>query len=628
MVKKNQSPTSIKTFLFTVNTSETNFLLLDKIRLMTLYIITLAALFGGIANMIILLKDEDPLSAYILLGALLFMVAGIALFWWKRDIKIIQSLFFIALLVIITDVIVEAGNRYGLGTFYIFSLLSISYLLLNQSYGIFLPLYFFIGMMIRLTLGNYSADSIFNNPDIISRFILILSLHVFLVIMAGVLLDYIIEHLYHLAMYDQVTLLPNRGKFMEVMKEQKSVCSKKNKTFVLLGVKMVSFSRLSPHLSQEKGDALLKETGRRISQILSTASINSRWSGSLFLSILEGIPKERVMDLSHELLEILKLPFSVESRKYKLEFIIGITEFPEDTKNGGSLVENILSLVQQRQKQENQVHIFDSEQLKNTQKRIQLSEALKKADLDTEFHLIYQPIISLKNNKCTGAEVLLRWTHPVKGPIEPEDFIPLAEENGIIHAISRWLIKRVLKDISQLRQQTEDQDILISVNLSIQDLKEQDFTSFVKKLFTQYQIPVRMVQFEFTEKVLMDENPPIKENLNALSTLGFRLSIDDFGTGYSSLGYLQRFPLDSIKIDKSFTSQIKSIPKKNYPVIDAIISLGHALGIKVIAEGVETEEQAQYLSAKHCQFSQGWLYSKGLPLSSFIASLQKNKKNP
>jgi len=623
MGKKKDSIATIKNFLFTVKTSETQFLLLDKIRLLTLYLITLATLFGGIFNIFILLEDEDPLSAFILMIPVLLMIAGVLIFWWKRDIKKIQNLFFVALLIILTDVIVEAGNRYGLGVFYMFSLLSISYLLLNQSYGVFLPLYFFLGMMIRLTLGGYPADSIFNRPDIISRFTVLLGLHVFLVIMAGLLLEYIIAHLYKLALFDQVTQLPNRDKFLEMLEEKEKACSKKKGSFFLLGIKMVRFSQLSPHLSQQKGDELLKETGRRIKQILSSASINSRWSGSLFLSILENVPESEVISLSRELLEILKLPYTLDNHKIKLDFIIGLTQYPGDISIGGSLVENILSLMQLKQQQIDKIHIFDKERLKTVQNRLQLSESMKMADLDTEFHLLYQPKISLQDESCCGAEVLLRWTHPEKGPIAPDEFIPLAEENGMILNISKWLIKKVLKDIGQLSQQVPQsiENLSISINISIQDLKEKDFSSNIAKWFSRYGVPARQVEFEITERVLMDENPFIKKNLADLSEMGFRLSIDDFGTGYSSLSYLQRFPFHSIKIDRSFVSRIESSSDKTYPVIDAIISMALALKLEIIAEGVETEEQARYLTGRCCQSAQGWLYDKGLPLTAFINSL-------
>lgn len=611
---------SIKTFLFYMKSSEKHLKLLDKVRLMTLYVIILGTLMGGVYNCIILFRDKDPFSAFILLGAISFMISGVFLFWWKRNIKIIQIMFFWALMIILTDVILEAGNRYGLGTIYMLTLLSISYLLLNQSYGIFLPVYFFVGMMIRLSLGNYPADSIFNRPDIVSRFTVILGLHVFVVIMASVLIDLIINHLYKLALFDQVSQLPNRIKFMEILEDRKQTNEKHKAGFYVLGIKIVRFGQLSSHISQFKGDIILEETGRRIKQVLPKKAPVSRWSGSLFLAILEDLPEDQLNLMCKELLEFLKLPYTLKKDKFKLNFLVGITRYPEDLDARASLLENILSLFQYKKNQINTLLLYDKEQQKQVVNSYQLQEALKMADLETEFHLLYQPKHSLSDDSCRGAEVLLRWTHPQKGPVSPVEFIPLAEESGMIVQITRWLINRVLKDIQQLKQQIPDLagESIISINLSIEDLKDLNFSSFLLRAFQDSLVPTSLIEFELTESILIDDDPAITANIEALYSMGFRLSIDDFGTGYSSLSYLQHFHVHSIKIDRSFIQFIQEGKDKRYPVIDAIISMARSLDLEVIAEGVERREQVQYLKEKGCHTAQGWLYNKGLPLSSFI----------
>jgi sensor c-di-GMP phosphodiesterase-like protein len=268
-----------------------------------------------------------------------------------------------------------------------------------------------------------------------------------------------------------------------------------------------------------------------------------------------------------------------------------------------------------------QVTFFNEEQLRKERQRFIISEALREADLDREFSLHYQPKILTSHGGCAGAEVLLRWNSSRMGPMPPAQFISVAEENGYIRLITRWILQRCFSDLKQIQDLPQAEGFVHAINLSVADLKDPAFLPTLQMIMAEKTVDPRFFEFELTEGMLIDENPQIRETLEGLTRMGFRLAIDDFGTGYSSLSYLNTLKVHNIKIDQSFIQQITGQPGESHPVVDAIISMGLAMGLEITAEGVETEAQYTYLKERGCQMVQGWLFSRALPLDVYQAYL-------
>jgi len=267
------------------------------------------------------------------------------------------------------------------------------------------------------------------------------------------------------------------------------------------------------------------------------------------------------------------------------------------------------------------IFFLNQDELIKEKFRFSLAESINCAVLDQEFFILYQPKVDLADMKCVGAEVLLRWNHPQLKLIYPDVFIPVAEEMGFIRTLTRWVIGRVVDDLNSGFNSDFflTHKLVIAINLSVADLKDRDLVPYIVEQVNRGSSCHDHIEFEITESMLIDDDPQIKENLAGIQKLGFRLSIDDFGTGYSSLSSLHTFQIDNLKIDQSFVRLITGGEMQApLPVLDAIISMGLSLGVELTAEGIETDEQAEYLRVRGCQTAQGWLYSKGLYLNEFI----------
>lgn len=326
--------------------------------------------------------------------------------------------------------------------------------------------------------------------------------------------------------------------------------------------------------------------------------------------------------------ESLAKPYVVQNGRSYIQLVSAVSRFPKDSSKSNKIVENVLALLDQEDMRPGNILFYNREYLKREQDRFRLVSSLNRADMDQDFHLVYQPKIDLNKRICVGAEVLLRWNSQELGEISPEIFIPLAEEIGLIQKITKWVIKtsfREIKLINEVATNPENQ-LVHAINLSVADLKSKYFVKFVTEELALSGCGPEQIELEMTETLMMENDPQVKDNLRAMKDLGFSIAIDDFGTGYSSLSYLHKLQVHNLKIDKSFTSQIdRDKNDSTTTIIDAIISMGVSLDLNLTAEGVETIEQSNYLKSKGCHTVQGWYYSKGLRLEKYIAYLRQTE---
>lgn len=290
--------------------------------------------------------------------------------------------------------------------------------------------------------------------------------------------------------------------------------------------------------------------------------------------------------------------------------------FPQTGFTLWKFKKNVLTLLENKKLVHGDIVFFNEKKIIQEQRRFSLREALDQADLDREFSLVYQPKINLNDKSVKGAEVLLRWEREGFGPVSPEDFIPIAEESGMIRTITHWVIETAFKNIAE----SQYDDLIFAINLSVLDLKGEDLLPFLRKTLKTNGISPEQIEFEVTEGIQVDFDPQIKRTFQELYNMGFRLAIDDFGTGYSSLSYLHRLKINNLKIDKSFV-QIVTEENQKYHIINAIISMD----LEITAEGVETEVQAEYLKKRGFDFAQGWFYSKGISWADFQSYRKKRK---
>ncbi len=399
--------------------------------------------------------------------------------------------------------------------------------------------------------------------------------------------------------------------------------------FALLGIKVLNYNRINAMMGTDQGDALLKQIGSRLAKNLPGVFLNGRWSGSLFVSVINGRSYREILAYAHTLLETLGNTYQLENRTVSMLFTVAVSRYPDDALTAKQLFGNVISLLDRNRNLPGDILFFNEENLKKQQYHFGLIEAMSKLDLDRDLHLGYQPKVNMDDFSCSGAEVLLRWTDANRGPIPPMVFIPLAEQTGFIKKITRWVIRRAMTDIcsESANAVLKKAGAVQAINLSVMDLKDRELLPFLRFELDSRQCCAGLIEFEITEGVMIDDDPQIHKNLDGILSLGFRLAIDDFGTGYSSLSYLHKIKMNTLKIDQSFVRELGAAALvDNRPVVDAIISMGLSLGLEIVAEGVENKNQAEYLLEHGCRKAQGWLYSRDLPFREYLEYLETHAR--
>ncbi len=425
------------------------------------------------------------------------------------------------------------------------------------------------------------------------------------------------------ANFDRLTDLPNRQMFHDRLEQSIRKARRAGGRIGLLFLDLDRFKEINDTLGHAMGDDLLKEAARRISACVRQSDTVARLGGDEFTVLLDDIHENRdIQRLTDAILKALSQPFNLGVETVFISTSIGVTFFPDDATDAETLLNNAdQAMYSAKADGRNRSHYFTSSMQERAQTRMRLVNDLHLALDQQQFSLVFQPIVDLHVGRVAKAETLLRWHHPVRGLVSPAEFIPLAEETGIIRALGDWVFHEATSQVAQWRSQF-DQDIQISVNISPAQLRHEglDLPSWASHLAHLGLLPQHVI-VEITEGLLMDsDDERIRQQLEAFRQTGVRVALDDFGTGYSSLSYLRKFNIDFLKIDQSFVANLHS-GSADHALCEAIILLAHKLGLKVVAEGIETADQYALLAQAGCDYGQGFLFSRPLAAPAFEALL-------
>ena len=417
------------------------------------------------------------------------------------------------------------------------------------------------------------------------------------------------DRLAYLAQFDTLTGLPNRHLFHDRLLQTMAQAKRSGHPMAMLFVDLDRFKLVNDTLGHGAGDKLLKEAAARLSRCVRTGDTAGRFGGDEFGAILMDLAKPGDAGLvAQKILDALAQPFNLDGQDAFISASIGITLFPNDGDNPEALVMNADTAMYRAKEQGRNIYqFFTREMNERALQRVQMEAALRRALERKEFLLHYQPKVDLKTGKICGLEALLRWRHPEKGVVLPGEFVPILEDAGLIVQVGEWAIREVCAQINAWRDASFSVPP-VTVNLSARQFQQKDLESTVRRILRETRVAPAFLQFELTESLLMQEPEAAARTLRGLRESGVKLSVDDFGTGYSSLAYLKRFPLDSLKIDRTFIRDITTDPE-DAAITLAIIGLAHNLNVKVVAEGVETREQLELLRKNGCDEIQGYLFS-------------------
>lgn len=434
------------------------------------------------------------------------------------------------------------------------------------------------------------------------------------------------------ALHDGLTGLPNRNLLAERM--ELAICqarSSSNYRYALLFIDLDRFKTINDSLGHLIGDRLLIEVSRLLQECLRESDIVARLGGDEFVILLDGIPDfEAAITIAERIQQQLQSPFIVEDHNIYTGASIGIVFGSSRYHNATDILRDAdIAMYRAKAKGKARYEIFDRAMYHETIKLIELENNLRLAVERKEFLLHYQPIICLKSNKLVGFEALIRWQHPVRGLVSPVEFIPIAEDTKLILSIGEWLLKEACQQLRRWQKKyasiPQISSLRMSINLASQQLQEPNFIDKLDRILQETGIDGSSLRLEITESALIEPGGSVQDTLQQIRKRNIKLSIDDFGTGYSSLSYLRRFPIDNLKIDRSFIEQMNS-DSENLEIVRVIITLAKTLGMDAISEGVETPQQLQQLKALGCEFGQGFLFAKPLT-SKVIESMWQNYPN-
>ena len=432
------------------------------------------------------------------------------------------------------------------------------------------------------------------------------------------------ERVHRLAHYDELTGLPNRSMFNQRLSHALAQARRNDKSLAILFIDLDRFKNINDPLGHEAGDRVLKGVAQRLQGCLREGDTVGRLGGDEFVVLIEELPEPmHVAAVAQKILDAVVKPFIVGAQEFHITASIGISTYPDDSADMQGLLKNAdIAMYRAKEQGKNNYQFYSALMNIHTVERLALESGLRRALERNEFLLHYQPKVDIGSGRLTGMEALVRWQQGARELIPPEQFIALAEETGLIVPIGEWVLKTACARNQFWREQGLPR-LRMAVNLSARQFAHENLLQDVAKALNETGLDPAALEFEITESMVMHDPERAVNLLSRLKDMGIHLSIDDFGTGYSSLSYLKRFPLDSVKIDSSF---IRDIPgdADDAAITRAIIAMAHSLRLKVIAEGVETEEQLSFLREHGCDEMQGYLFSKPLPEDEFLRLLQNN----
>jgi len=438
------------------------------------------------------------------------------------------------------------------------------------------------------------------------------------------------EEIERLAFYDPLTQLPNRRLLLDRLKQALASSSRSGKQGALLFLDLDHFKTLNDTLGHEMGDLLLQQVAQRLVSNVRDRDTVARLGGDEFVVILEDL-SELPMDaakqaetVAEKILATLNQPYDIDTHIHHSTASIGIMVFNDHDGNIEELLKQTdIAMYQAKRSGRNALRFFDPEMQERINRRVALENELHEAINKKQFQLYYQ--IQIQNSgRVLGAEALIRWIHPLRGMVSPAEFIPIAEETGLIVPIGKWVLEAACAQLEAWQRVPSTKDLSLSINVSAKQFLQTNFVAKVENAIGRYSFNPSHLKLELTESMLLENVDNIIESLNRLHRTGIQFSLDDFGTGYSSLQYLRRLPIDQLKIDQSFVRDI-TFDEQDRSIVRTIIAMAQSMNLAVIAEGVETEEQKLRLLHKGCTQFQGYLFGKPLPLREFEELLQLSR---
>jgi diguanylate cyclase (GGDEF)-like protein len=435
------------------------------------------------------------------------------------------------------------------------------------------------------------------------------------------------QRISHLAHHDVLTDLPNRTLCVERLRMALQQAERQKHRIGVLFIDLDRFKNINDSLGHHIGDSLLRSVSRSLLAAVRVGDTVSRFGGDEFVVILNGVSDvdEIRQIVDHRLMSLMQRPHEVEGVELHTSCSVGIAVYPEDGTEIDTLMRNAdTAMYQAKSLGRNKAQFFTAEMDSCARERLNIENDLRHALERNELRLFYQPRVDCRSGSLLGVEALVRWQHPEQGLILPGRFIDVAEESSLIVPIGAWILDEACRQQAAWREQGIG-DIAISVNLSAVQLRDPNLLSTLTLALQTWRINPQKIELELTESLLMEQVDSTINLFHQLKALGVLLSIDDFGTGYSSLSYLHRFPIDKLKIDQSFVRDMLD-DAGDLAITRAIIGLGHTLGLKVVAEGVENIEEARMLAAAGCDELQGYFFSRPLPQGEFVHWQAANRR--
>ncbi|MFT6405517.1 MAG: diguanylate cyclase (GGDEF)-like protein [Marinomonas primoryensis] len=427
--------------------------------------------------------------------------------------------------------------------------------------------------------------------------------------------------LQQLAYQDPLTGLPNRRYLQDRLPRILYSNQKRKRISAFIYFDLDNFKRINDTIGHDVGDKVLALVADRLNKLKGRSDLVVRLGGDEFGILIGDINDQKEAEThANKILESIRAPLKMDTKEYILSTSLGIAMIPEHGYDLVTIMQNAdMALYQAKSKGKNQFSFYTEKMKISTHNLIQVEDDLSQALQENEFELYFQPQFDLKTNQVFGAEALIRWNHPEKGLIFPNDFIPLAENTGQVVALGYWVLENSIKYLAKRKQEGRP-NILLHINLASKQLCDPHFVTLVQELLIRYQVPATSIAFEITETSILEDIHLARGLLQKLKDMGIGIAIDDFGTGYSSLAQLKNLPVDLLKIDRSFVMDLEKDPDDR-KIVEAIIAMAHKLNIRVLAEGIETRAQWKMLAAFQCDFGQGFYVSKAVTEDEFNQGL-------
>ena len=439
------------------------------------------------------------------------------------------------------------------------------------------------------------------------------------------------DQISHLAYFDPLTQLPNRRLLLDRIAQVVASAARSGTGGAVLFIDLDNFKAVNDTMGHEAGDQLLLQAAKRISAAVRETDTVARLGGDEFVVVLGALAlptadySRQVAQVGHKVLAVLAEPFVVETKEFQCTASMGVSMLESSSTPSVLLQHADLAMYQAKKRGGNTVCFFDVVMLNSVTERVNLAQDLRRALGLQQFQLYFQPQVN-QHDQVVGAEALLRWFPAGRNAVPPDTFIPLAEESGLILPIGQWVLETACQQLKAWEAQPRTQTLQLAINVCARQFAQPDFTDHVTRTIAQYAIDPTRLKLEITESMVLDVEDVITK-MNALRTVGVRFSMDDFGTGYSSLSSLTKLPLDQLKIDQSFVHNMHTKPT-DAVIVRTIIGMAQSLGLEVIAEGVETEEQRAWLIQNGCLLLQGYLCGKPMDIRAFEALLENHAIRP